>query len=117
MYTEKDNKTVNVLGTEYNIKFVPEEELAELGADGATDNSIKLIRVGIFVPQKCSVAELSVYQKKVLRHEIIHAFFHESGLSECSNNVNSWATNEEMVDWIAYQHHKIHAAFESAGAL
>lgn len=117
MYTEKDNKTVDVLGTEYSIKFVPEEELAEINADGATDSSVKLIRVGVFVPQKCSLAELEVYQRKVLRHEIVHAFLYESGLAECSCSVESWATNEEMIDWIACQHSKLHAAFEKAGAL
>ena len=117
MYTEKDNKEVSVLGTVYKIKFVPEKELDEINADGATDCSIKLIRVGIFVPQRCSMAELGEYQKKVLRHEIIHAFLNESGLNDCSGSVNGWAINEEMIDWMALQHHKIHAAFEKAGAL
>lgn len=117
MYTEKDNKTVNVLGTNYTIRFVPEEELEELGADGATDYSIKEIRVGIFIPQKCSQAELGVYQKKVIKHELIHAFLYESGLVECSGSTNSWANNETMVDWFAYQHDKLHATFEKAGAL
>lgn len=117
MYTEKDNKTVNVLGTEYSIKFVPEEELQDIGADGATDHSIKLIKVGIFVPQKCSIADLEVYQLKVLRHELIHAFLYESGLAECSGSVDSWASNETMIDYFAYQHNKIHAVFEKAGAL
>lgn len=117
MYTEQDNKTVNVLGTDYSIKFVPEEELEEIGADGATDFSVKLIRVGIFVPNKCSLADLEAYQRKVLRHELIHAFLHESGLSECSKDAEHWALNEEMIDYFAQQHNKMHAAFEKAGAL
>ena len=117
IYTEKDNKTVSILGTDYSIKFVPEEELHEVGADGATDVSTKLIRVGVFIPQKCSIGELSVYQRKVLRHELIHAFLYESGLWECSGSVDSWANNETMVDFFAYQHGKLHALFEKAGAL
>lgn len=37
--------------------------------------------------------------KKVLRHEIVHAFFYCSGLStQCD-----YASNEELVDWIAAQ--------------
>ena len=117
MYTERDNKTVSVLGTEYSIKFVPEEELDKRGINGYCDESTKEIVVGIFVPAEGKLADLSTYQKKVLRHEIIHAFFFESGLAECSGSVNSWADNEEMVDWIAHQHNKLHAVFEQAGAL
>lgn len=116
MYTEKDNKTVNVLGTDYSIKFVPDKELLEeLGADGACDSSLKLIRVCTM--ESGNLGDLHAYQKKVLKHEIIHAFLYESGLAECSGTVNSWATNEEMVDFFALQHDKIHAAFEKAGAL
>lgn len=115
MYTEKDNKTISILGTDYNIKFVTEKELEELEADGICDISIKVINVGIF--EKGNIADLAEYQKKVLRHEIIHAFLCESGLWECSGSVSSWANNETMVDWIARQHSKMHEAFEKAGAL
>lgn len=117
MYTELDNKKIRILGTEYDLNFVPEKELEYIGADGATDYSIKTIRIGIFVPQQCSLADLEVYQRKVLRHEIIHAFLYESGLCECSGRVDSWANNETMVDWFAYQHNKIHEVFKEAGAL
>uniref|UniRef100_UPI004057A15C hypothetical protein n=1 Tax=Acetatifactor sp. TaxID=1872090 RepID=UPI004057A15C len=117
MYTEKDNKKVNILGTDYNIKFVPEEELDERGINGYCDESTKKIVVGAFKPGEEKLEDLHIYQKKVLRHEITHAFLFESGLAECSGRVGSWATNEEMVDWIAHQHNKLHAAFEQAGAL
>lgn len=40
---------------------------------------------------------------KVLRHEIIHAFLYESGLSTCCE----WANNETIIDWIAIQSPKI----------
>ena len=116
MYTEKDNKTVNVLGTDYELKFVPEEELT-LDVDGYCDQSIKKIVIGVFVPAEGKLQDLHAYQKKVLRHELIHAFLFESGLAENSRKVDSWATNEEMVDWIAHQHDKLHAAFKQAGAL
>ena len=117
MYTAKDNKTVDVLGTEYSIKFVPEEELDEIGADAACDYSIKLIRVKEFTPCKYDMADLGVFQKKLIRHEIIHAFLYESGLAECSGNTGAWAKCEAMVDFFAYQHSKIHTALWKAGAL
>lgn len=115
MYTEKDNKTVSILGTDYTIRFVPDAELQELGAEGACDTSIKLIRVCQM--ESGNLNDLHSYQKKVLKHELIHALLYESGLAECSGRVNSWATNEEMVDFFALQHDKIHAVFEKAGAL
>lgn len=40
--------------------------------------------------------------KMVLRHEITHALFQSCGLDFCSLSSESWATNEEMVDFIAY---------------
>lgn len=117
MYTEKDNRTVSILGTEYKILFLPEDALAELEADGIMDHSIKTIKVGVFVPNERNISDLTSYQKKVLRHEIIHAFFYESGLWNNSGASSMWALNEEMVDWLAIQHEKLHTAFETAGAL
>ena len=56
--------------------------------------------------------------QETLRHEIVHAFFNESGLKESSNGCESgWAKNEEMVDWIALQLPKIYKACESVNAL
>ena len=54
--------------------------------------------------------------KRTLRHEITHAFFTESGLSDSSNDFHDgWAVNEEMVDWIARQGPKLYKAWEEAG--
>lgn len=119
MYTEKNNKAINILGTKYALIFVPEnnERLKRLGADGYTDTTTKELCVAYFEPDARSMQDLDSYQRKVIRHEIIHAFFYESGLWNNSNDVESWAINEEMVDWFAIQHSKLHAAFEQAGAL
>lgn len=119
MYTEKDNKTVDILGTAYSIKFVPDtdERLKDLQADGYTDTTTKELVIAYFEPDKRSMKDLDTYQRKVMRHEIIHGFFYESGLWNNSACIDGWALNEEMVDWLAIQHNKIHAAFEKAGAL
>lgn len=54
--------------------------------------------------------------KQVLRHEIVHAFLNESGLVYNSNfSMQGWATNEEMVDWIAWNGEKLHKAWKEAG--
>ena len=119
MYTELDDKKVNILGVEYSIVFMRDDEPAfiEKNANGWMDSSIKAIIVGIFEPDAGSLADLGEFQKKTLRHEIIHAFLYESGLSESTKGSDAWAINEEMVDWLAIQHSKIHAAMEQAGAL
>lgn len=57
-------------------------------------------------------------QKEVLRHEIVHAFFDQSGLSDSSLNLDVvWAKNEEMVDWIAIQGPKIYKVWKEVGAV
>lgn len=61
---------------------------------------------------------IAEYNKKVLRHEIIHAFLRESGLSGNSMQYDgAWAQCEEMVDWIAIQFPKILKAFQDADCL
>lgn len=56
--------------------------------------------------------------KENLRHEIVHAFFYESGLGDNSAYFEgAWAKNEEMVDWIAVQGEKIYKAWQEANAL
>ena len=119
MFTEKDDKTVDILGTEYKINFVLEdsEPLTDKNSDGFIDESTKEIYISIFKPDNTSLKDLFYYQKQVLRHEIIHAFMFESGLAQCSDGVNAWAQNEEMVDYFARMHNKIHRSFIEAGAL
>lgn len=102
-------KSVNVLGTEYAIELRKEsEDIMLTKNDGYCDNTIPLIVVGDFEEEEGSLKNLEVYTKKVLRHEIIHAFLNESGLQCCSD----WARNEEMVDFFAVQFHKIAKAFK-----
>ena len=112
---------INILGSEWNIKFGNEEQYPNLkNMDGYCDQSTREIIVDDM--EKCqeqlgSKADLPSYRKQVTRHEIIHAFLFESGLDISSVKAESWATNEEMVDWIAIQMPKIIAAMEKAGAL
>lgn len=62
--------------------------------------------------------EAAEYKKRLLSHEIVHAFLNESGLQHCSSvPMGAWARHEEMVDWIAIQFPKIMKAFQEVGAL
>lgn len=105
---------ISVLGTEYDLLVKTEAEDKRLkGYDGYCDTSIRVCVVDAMNSDDIDAkADLPSYQKKVKRHELIHAFLYESGL-----DTNSWAGNEEMVDWIAMQFEKLHRAFEAADAL
>ena len=110
-------KKINVLGTEYTILFdVPDEEMPE-GADGCMDHSIRTIKIGKFEQDRNSVRDLSEYRRKVLRHEIIHAFFYESGMWNNSGVSDCWGMDETITDWIAIQFPKMLKAFEEAGCI
>lgn len=113
---------VGILGTEYEIHFVDEfpEYLKEVG-EGASGLCNRHDR-DIFI-KKCNDKDMTDTGRKrcemdTLRHEIIHAYLSESGLSvNASNCYGSWATNEEMVDWFAIQSPKIFKTFKEAGCL
>ena len=108
--------TVNVLGVDYTIKKSNRvEDLGLEHADGYCDHSTKTIVIDTFknyegLPD--ALGNFSEYEKKVLRHELVHAFLFESGLS-----ANSWAKDEEIVDWIACQFPKLQSTFAQCNAI
>jgi hypothetical protein len=106
---------VNILGSEWSVKFGNEKEYPNLtNVDGYTDLSTREIVVDDMEASQGQIgakADLESYQKQVVRHEIIHAFLLESGLDSNSNSADSWAVNEEMVDWFAIQSPKIFKVF------
>nr|DAY32950.1 MAG TPA: hypothetical protein [Caudoviricetes sp.] len=106
---------VNVLGVEYSIAFVSEEKEPRLeDCDGFCDETTKEIVVQNYKRgEPGSKGKLELQEQKNIRHEIVHAFLFESGLAENSE----WATNEEMVDWIAKQGPKLVKAWQEAGVL
>ena len=115
MATEK-RLIVHILGSEWTVKekSVSEDSLLE-NCDGYCDWTVREIVVER--EQNGTLGNMETYIRKVLRHEIVHAFLFESGLYEASLPVESWAKNEEMIDWIARQGQKIYDAWKEAGAL
>ena len=104
---------VSILGSNWDIHESDEIQEPRLaGADGFCDDSAKEIFVDSLekIDKSCAKKNLESHKKKVLRHEITHAFLCESGLAECSD----WAMNEEMVDWIARQGLKLYEAWKQA---
>ncbi|MDD3362655.1 MAG: hypothetical protein PHW34_13380 [Hespellia sp.] len=110
-------KTVDILGTKYKIVCDVDEEQLPEGADGSMDQSIHEIRIVRMERDRNSIENLESYKKKVLRHEIIHAFLYESGLWNNSCDVEGWGQSEEITDWIAIQSPKIFNAFKEARCL
>lgn len=112
---------INILGTEYLIRWVnygEDEFMTQMnfsGYCGTQRKEIVLVRLHTVDGWKDEAEDIiQKAQKTTLRHEIIHAFFNESGLRQCSLSVDKWAQNEEMVDWIAIQFPKLLQAFKDA---
>ena len=110
---------IDILGTEYTIERRKQSEDPKLkDYDGYCDPSVKRIVVERKEEGPNSIENLRQCEDEILRHEIVHAFLVESGLQDnthvCSN---SWARNEEMVDWIALQAPKLFQAFQEGNCL
>lgn len=106
---------VNVLGTDYEIVKASETEcskLATMNANGLCElYSKEIILDSEMNPNSGKeFANFKEFEKKVLRHEIVHAFFHESGL-------DNYTTDEDLVNWIALQFSKILKAFQETECL
>lgn len=102
---------VNILGTDYEILYQEKEENTKLEeANGLCETYSKKLIVEKVPDHPMNLEKVEEFQKKVLRHEIVHAFLHESGLDASSD----WARNEEAVDWIALQAIKLMQTFKQA---
>ena len=106
---------VNILGQEYEIKKQSEIENPKLKARRA-NGLAELYSKELIISTEASVEDeetytnLAEYEKKVLRHEIVHAFFHEAGL-------NDYCHDEQLVDWIALQIPKMYKAMNETDCI
>jgi hypothetical protein len=116
---------VNILGTEYEInmyKYHDKPIFEKREIDGYCDGTLKEIAYVDLCTypgyEDVSSEKHRLIERLTLRHEIVHAFLNESGLQESSGSpATGWATNEEMVDWIALQFPKMLKAFQEADCL
>ena len=114
-----ENFSLNVLGTLYSVFYKDEQTDKFLKeCDGYTDKTTKQIVIST-EPKDNQLGNWDEYRKKVLRHEIIHAFLFESGLHGQANYdaQNGQEHPEMMVDWFAAQWHKLAEAFKNADAI
>lgn len=97
---------VNVLGTEYTIvtevKREDDENLTD--NDGYIDFQTKQIVIEEMIEEVGMTKDIKSYEKHVIRHELVHAFLYESGLTD-------YANDERIVDWLAVQFPKMGKIF------
>lgn len=116
---------INILGTKYKIitrKISEDETMSKNNWAGYCAEDAKTIVIADASEERyfpdMTEKEKEAYIKRTIRHEIVHAFLNESGLSaSASTPAGGWAKHEEMVDWIAIQFPKMQKAFKKAGAL
>lgn len=120
---------IDVMGVVYEVYRVnPYEQihggkgLDEQGLGGFCDFDLKEIYVADMSATKGWETEPKLKkaerERRILRHEITHAFLFESGLNWDSSVLqDGWATNEEMVDWFAIQGEKIYKCWQNAEGL
>lgn len=111
-----NNTVVNILGAMYKIEFknIADDPLLK-NANGYTDPTVRKIVISNKEPD-CDVKDFSCLQRKVMRHEIIHAYFEESGLSANVENLDQ-GVPEMHVDWFAIQAPKIYQTYVELGIL
>ena len=99
-----DVKTVDILGSKWTIKYVDDDPAFEQANGFANDAAREIVIENVKTsddPLSFDMQSQYNNQKRVLRHELIHAYLYESGLGDSSNSCDAWAVNEEMVDWFA----------------
>lgn len=104
---------LNILGTKYDFQGSEAREDVRLtDIDGYCDYTTKKIRYenNYNKNDPVGIDDYEVITKATKRHEIVHAFLFESGLSDLSEN-------EMVVEWIAVQFPKMLKVFNHVGAL
>lgn len=110
------SQEINILGQKWII-FYKDEDPAFDKCRGYTDGALKNIVIQNEKIDDEDVLSTNLESQhldklRVVRHEIVHAYLYECGLAESSLEAESWAVNEEMVDWFARLGPKIYATWK-----
>jgi len=110
-------KKINILGQDYTlIADTPANNPKLENANGYIEPYSKKIVVDSTLPDrhlvdKSDAENLEVHLRHVYRHEILHAFFEESGISYQFESEDE----DFIVDWFAKQFPKIRKIFDDLG--
>ena len=89
-------KTVNILGTEYQLVIsdsVTDKNLKN--ADGYCDHSVKKCVIDTLEPELDSLEDLQMRKRHVIRHELIHAFY----LNQVLERIHGRLTKRSLIGW------------------
>ena len=90
----------DVLGTTYTLHY-DEEECTSQNCQGLCELYTKQIVISLKgFGEPSAFNKVEDYYKKVMRHELMHAFFYESGFTD-------YGSDETLVDALAVQMPKI----------
>lgn len=110
-------RKINILGTPYTVEIKsPQQDKFLERCDGYCDKTSHKIVVAT-KSEDCELDDFDAYQRKVIRHEVLHAFLHESGL-DCNiyrPKGEVGGHDEQTVDWFAAQYPKIRRVYEALG--
>ena len=108
-------RNVDILGSKWTVFITTSDKDPFLKTrDGYADKTSRKIVV-CDKESDCELEDFVVYRNKVLRHEIIHAFLFESGLSECFEHTTGH--DETYLDWFASQFPKMLKVFTELDCL
>lgn len=111
-----ENKTVNILGTEYTIEYLNTDDDENISnVDGYCDYTSK--RIVVKSNNNNNLGDFKSNQKKQLRHEIIHAMLAESGLQANFQHCEQFGHDETMIDWVAIQFPKLLKIYQELNIL
>ena len=122
MANKKDKKYggiyyIKVLDTNYDI-YIDNDftYLDSIDADGITDNLLKTMHIrntflnSIYEDKHSAELEM----KRILRHELTHAFIYECGLSGNGFDKEQWPISESLTEFIALQFDKLSNLFNES---
>ena len=99
---------VNILGTPYKLIICPDDKdhrFKDLNCAGFCDYSVKKLVISNFTgstDKNVSIEDVRYIIRKAILHEMVHAYFYESGLGEDWEH-KEFGQEETVVDWIARQ--------------
>lgn len=104
-----EKKTVNILGTEYEIEF----DFDSTEADGEAQfysKKIKIRPTEKMLDDDCTIEEKREREKEVIRHEMLHCALYEAGADE-------YARDEDIINLLAILSPKIFKTFQELDIL
>lgn len=107
------DKTVEIMGVRYKIT----DASLETNLLGQCDHLRKMLLIDVDQIKDVMGKGWKEEVKHTIRHEIIHAYLYESGMTGMVSWEGAYWQNELITDWMAVQYPKIVQTFKETGCL